>query len=77
MESGRCILPTVSLGRFDERTRPSRRCRCRGRPCDVRPVDAAGPVDAQIATTGSLENAVPAFSTAPTGVNKLLPMSSD
>jgi hypothetical protein len=40
-------------------------------------VDPAGPADAQIAPTGSLENAAAAFSTAPTGLNTLLPMSLD
>ena len=40
-------------------------------------MDAAGPVDAETAPTGSLENAPIAFPTAPTGVNKLLPMSPD
>src|SRR5215203_6238749 len=40
-------------------------------------VEAAGAVDAQNAPTSSLENAQNAFSTAPTRLIKLLPMSSD
>lgn len=47
------------------------------RPSDRGRVDAAGPVDAQTAPTRSLENAQPAFSTAPTRVDTVLPMSSD
>jgi transposase InsO family protein len=41
----------------------------------LRPVDAAGRVDAQTAPTRSLENAENAFPTAPTGPNNVLPMS--
>lgn len=41
----------------------------------LRPMDAAGPVDAQNAPTRSLENAQNAFPTAPTGNNHVLPMS--
>ena len=41
----------------------------------LRPVDAAGPVDAKSAPTRSLENAQNAFPTATTGINPVLPMS--
>jgi len=41
----------------------------------LRPMDAAGPVDAQNAPTRSLENAKNAFPTAPTGITNVLPMS--
>jgi len=41
----------------------------------LRPMDAAGPVDAKNAPTRSLENAKNAFPTAPTGINHVLPMS--
>ena len=51
--------------------------RCRRWRREDRPVEAAGPVDAKSAPTRSLENAQIAFSTAPTGLNKLLPMYLD
>jgi len=41
----------------------------------LRPMDAAGPADAQNAPTRSLENAQNAFPTAPTGAHNVLPMS--
>ena len=41
----------------------------------LRPMDAAGPVDAKNAPTRSLENAKNAFPTAPTGITNVLPMS--
>jgi transposase InsO family protein len=41
----------------------------------LRPMDAAGPVDAKNAPTRSLENAQNAFPTAPTGIVNVLPMS--
>ena len=40
-------------------------------------MEAAGAVDAQTASTNSLENAQNAFSTATTGINDVLPMSPD
>src|SRR6187200_2634468 len=47
------------------------------RRAENRRVEAAGPVDAQNAPTRSLENAQHAFSTAPTRINNVLPMSPD
>ena len=44
---------------------------------EIARVEAAGAVDAQNASTSSLENAQNAFSTAPTRLNTVLPMSSD
>jgi transposase InsO family protein len=41
----------------------------------LQPVDTAGPVDATTAPTRSLENAQTAFSTVPTGLINVLPMS--